>query len=85
MSRLAKLTLVVLVLALLMVGLPVGMPMGAAAMCPQCVLPTGLACMLVLVLGFGRVASQRPSGRAGWLPVRLRVRLWACPMEHPPQ
>ena len=85
MSRFAKFMLLVLVLALLVVGLPIGMPMGAAAMCPQCVLPAGLACVLAVVLGFGLVAPQRPSGRAGWLPVRLRARLWACPIEHPPQ
>jgi hypothetical protein len=85
MRRFAKLTVLVLVLALLVVGLPIGMPMGAAAMCPQCVLPTGLACLLAVILGFGLVAPQRPAGRAGWGPVRLRARLWACPIEHPPQ
>ena len=85
MRRFAKLTVLVLVLALLVVGLPIGMPMGAAAMCPQCVLPTGLACLLAVILGFGLVPPQRPAGRAGWGPVRLRARLWACPIEHPPQ
>jgi hypothetical protein len=85
MRRFAKFTLLVLVLALLVVGLPIGMPMGTVAMCPQCVLPTGLACMLAVVLGFGLVAPQRPAGRAGWLPVRLRARLCACAIEHPPQ
>jgi hypothetical protein len=85
MSRFARALVLVLVLALLVVGLPIGMPMGATAMCPQCVLPAGLACMLAVVLGLGVVAPQRPSGRAGWLPVRLRGRLWACPIEHPPQ
>ena len=85
MSRLAKFALLVLVLALLVVGLPVGMPMGPVAMCPQCVLPTGLACVLVLVLGLGLVAPLYSGGRVGWLPVRLRARLWACPIEHPPQ
>jgi hypothetical protein len=83
MSRFAK--FMVLVLAVLVVGLPIGMPMGTAAMCPQCVLPAGLACVLVLVLGFGLVAPQRPGGRAGWLPVRLRAPMCACPIEHPPQ
>jgi hypothetical protein len=85
MSRFAKFMLLVLVLAVLVVGLPIGMPMEAAAMCPQCVLPAGLVCVLVLVLGFGLVAPPRPGGRAGWLAVRLRARLWACPIEHPPQ
>jgi len=88
MSRFATFLVLVLVLALLVVGLAIGMPMGAAgtaAMCPQCVLPAGLACMLAVVLGFGLVAPQRPGGRTGWLPVRLRGRLWACPIEHPPQ
>lgn len=85
MSRFAKFALLVLVLALLVVSLPVGMPMGTAAMCPQCVLPAGLACILAVLLGFGLVVPQRPSGRAGWLAVRLRARLWACPIEHPPQ
>jgi hypothetical protein len=85
MGRIAKFALLVLVLALLVVGLPVGMPMGTVAMCPQCVLPTGLACVLVLVLGFGLVAPPRSGGRLVWLTVRLRARLWACPIEHPPQ
>jgi hypothetical protein len=85
LSRLARLTLLMLVLALLVVGLPIGMPMGAGAMCPQCVLPTGLACLFAVVLGLGLVGPPRPGGRAGWLPVRLRGRLWACPIEHPPQ
>jgi hypothetical protein len=87
MRQFAKLTVLVLVLvlALLVVGLPIGMPMGAAAMCPQCVLPAGLACLLAVVLGFGLMAPQRPGERAGWGPVRLRARLWACPIEHPPQ
>jgi hypothetical protein len=85
MSRFATFLVLVLVLALLVVGLPLGMPMAAGAMCPQCVLPVGLACMLVLALGFGLVAPPRSGGRAGWGPVRLRARLWACPIEHPPQ
>jgi hypothetical protein len=85
MSRLGRFALVLVVLALVVVGLPVGMPIGTVAMCPQCVLPTGLACVLVLVLGFGLVAPLCSGGRAGWLAVRLRARLWACPIEHPPQ
>lgn len=85
MSLLLKVTLVVLVLALLVVGLPVGMPMATGAMCPQCVLPAELACVLAVLLGFGLVAPGRSGGRAGWLPVRLRGRLWVCSIEHPPQ
>jgi hypothetical protein len=42
MSQFARVTLLMLVLALLVAGLPVDMPMGAGAMCPQCVLPAGL-------------------------------------------
>lgn len=88
MRPFAKFTLLVLVLALLVVGLPIGMPMGTggtAAMCPQCVLPVGLACILAVLLGLGLVVPQRPGVRAGWVPVRLYGRLWACPIEHPPQ
>jgi hypothetical protein len=85
MSLLVKVTLLVLVLALLAVGLPVGMPMETRAMCPQCVLPAGLACVLAVVVGFGLVAPGQSGGPAGWLPVRLRGRLWVCPIEHPPQ
>jgi hypothetical protein len=87
MRRIAKVTPLVLVLALLVVGLPIGMPLetaGTAAMCPQCVLAAGLACMLAVVLGFGLVAPQRPRRRAGWLRVRLYGRLWVSPIEHPP-
>lgn len=85
MSRLAKFTLLVLALALLVMGLPVGMPMGTAAMCPQCVLPAGLVCLLAVALGVGLAMPPHSGGRVGWLPVQLRSRLWACPIEHPPQ
>jgi hypothetical protein len=85
MSRFAQVMLLFLVLALLVVGLPVGMPMGTTAMCPQCVLPAGLVCMLVVVLGFGLVMPPRSGGWTWWGPVRLRDSLWACPIEHPPQ
>jgi hypothetical protein len=46
MSRLGKVALVLLVLALVVVGLPVGMPM---ASCPQCVLPAGAMCLLAML------------------------------------
>jgi hypothetical protein len=85
MSRFMQVLLLVLVLALLVVGLPVGMPMGDAAMCPQCVLPAGLACALAAVLGFSLLMSDRSGGRVRGVPVRLRGRLWACPIDHPPQ
>jgi hypothetical protein len=85
MSRLTQVLLLTLVLALLVLGLPVGMPMGAAAMCPQCVLPIGLACALAAVLGGWLLTSDRASGRVAGRPVRLRGRLWACLIDHPPQ
>jgi hypothetical protein len=84
MSRFAKPMVLLLVLALLVMGLPVGMPMGAGAMCPQCVLPAGLACVLAVLLSFV-VAPKRSFGRVRGLPVRLPARLWACPIDHPPQ
>jgi hypothetical protein len=84
MSWFARAMLLVLVLALLVMGLPVGMPMGAGAMCPQCVLPAGLACVLAVLLGFV-VAPKRSGGPIRGLPVRLPARLWACPIDHPPQ
>jgi hypothetical protein len=85
MSRFAKVTvLLALVLALLVMGLPVGMPMGASAMCPQCVLPAGLVCVLAVLLSFV-VAPKRSGGRVRALPVRLPSRLWARPIDHPPQ
>jgi hypothetical protein len=83
MSRFAKVT--VLVLSLLVMGLPVGMPMGAWAMCPQCVLSAGLVCVLAVLLSLAVVASRRSGGRVRGLPVRLPARLWACPIDHPPQ
>ena len=85
MSRFAKVTVLVLVLALLVVGLPVGMSMGASAMCPQCVLPAGLVCVLAVLLTFAFVAPKRSGGRVRGLPIRLPARLWACPIDHPPQ
>jgi hypothetical protein len=85
MSRFTQVLLLVLVLALLVVGLPVGMPMGEAAMCPQCVLPAGLACALAAVLGFWLLVSDRSGGRVRGVPVRLRGRVLACPIDHPPQ
>jgi hypothetical protein len=85
MSRFAKVTLLLLVLALLVVGLPVGMPMEAGAMCPQCVLPAGLVCMLAMFLSFAVMALQRSGGQVPGAPVRLHARLWARPIDHPPQ
>jgi hypothetical protein len=85
MSRFAKVTLLVLVLALLVVGLPVGMPMGAGVMCPQCVLPSGPVCALAVLLGFAVLAPRLWGGRVRWSLDRLLARLWACPIEHPPQ
>jgi hypothetical protein len=85
MSRFARAMVLVLVLALLVMGLPVGMPMGAGAMCPQCVLPAGLACVLAALLSFVVVAPKRSGGRLRALPVRLPARLWARPIDHPPQ
>ena len=85
MSRFTQVLLLALVLALLVAGLPVGMPMGAGAMCPQCVLPAGLACALAAVLGSWLLMSDRSGGRARGRLVRLRGRLWACPIDHPPQ
>jgi hypothetical protein len=85
MSRFAKVTLLVLVLALLAVGLPVGMPMGAGAMCPQCVLPTGPVCALAVLLSFAVLAPRRSGGPVQSSLERPRARLWACPIEHPPQ
>ena len=85
MSRFAKVTLLMLVLALLVVGLPVGMPMGAGAMCPQCVLPAGLVCMLAMLLSLAVMALQRSGGRVQGAPVRLHARLWTRPIDHPPQ
>jgi hypothetical protein len=82
MSRLGKVALVLLVLALVVVGLPIGMPM---ASCPQCVLPAGLACVLAAILGLGLVAPARAGERAGWVAILLRAPLWADPIEHPPQ
>ena len=85
MSRFARALVLLLVLALLVMGLPVGMPMGASAMCPQCVLPAGLVCVLAVLLSFAVVAPKGSRGRVRGLPVRLRARLWACPIDHPPQ
>jgi hypothetical protein len=75
----------VLVLALLVMGLAVGMPMGAGAMCLQCVLPAGLVCVLVVLLSLAVVAPKRSFGWVRGLPVRLPARLWACPIDHSPQ
>lgn len=85
MSRFARAMVLALVLALLVMGLPVGMPMGASAMCPQCVLPAALACVLAVLLSFAVVAPKRPGGRVRAVPVRLPVRLWVRPIDHPPQ
>jgi hypothetical protein len=84
MSRLGKVAVVLLVLALVVVGLPVGMPM---ASCPQCVLSAGAWCLLVALLTAAAavVASDRTGGRVGALPLRLRARLWAHRVDRPPQ
>jgi hypothetical protein len=85
MSRFATAMVLVLVLALLVMGLPVGMPMGAGAICPQCVLPAGLVCVLAVLLSFAVVAPKRSGGQVRGVPVRLPARLWARPIDHPPQ
>ena len=84
MSRLGKVALVLLVLALVLVGLPIGMPM---ASCPQCVLPAGALCLLVALLAAvaAVVVADRTGGRVGVLPVRLHARLWARRVDRPPQ
>jgi len=85
MSRFAKVALLVLVLALLVMGLPIGMPMADGATCPQCMLPAGLVCVLAMLLSFAVMAPDRSGGRVRGLPVQLLARLWACPIDHPPQ
>jgi hypothetical protein len=83
MSRLGKVALVLLVLALVVVGLPIGMPMVS---CPQCVLPAAALCLLVAVLATIAIEVPNPPGRrAGLLSVRLRARLWARRVDRPPQ
>lgn len=84
MSRLGKVALVLLVLALVVVGLPIGMPM---ASCPQCVLPAGAWCLLAALLTAAAavVAPDRSGERVGALPLHLRVRLWARRVDRPPQ
>jgi hypothetical protein len=49
------------------------------------VLPAGLACALAAMLGLWLATSNRAGGRVPGTSVRLRGRLWACPIEHPPQ
>jgi hypothetical protein len=84
MSRLGKVALVLLVLALVVVGLPIGMPM---APCPQCVLPAGAWCLLVALLTVAAavLAPDRTGGRVGVPPLRLQARLWARRVDRPPQ
>jgi hypothetical protein len=84
MSRLGKVALVMLVLALVLAGLPIGMPM---ASCPQCVLPAGAWCLLVALLAVAAavVVPDRPGGRVGLLAARLYARLWARRVDRPPQ
>ena len=83
MSRLVKVTLLVMVL----LGLPVGMPMASMASCPQCVLPAGAGCLLVAVLAMlaAFVAPVRSGRRGGWLVARVHACLWARRLDHPPQ
>jgi hypothetical protein len=84
MTCLLKVALVLLVLALVLMGLPVGMPM---ASCPQCVLPAGVFCLLVALLAtVAAVEVPDPAGRrAGMLSIRLRARLWGRRLDRPPQ
>jgi hypothetical protein len=84
MSRLGKVALVLLVLTLVVVGLPVGMPM---ASCPQCVLAAGAMCLLVALLTAATavIAPVRSGGRIGVLALRLQAWLWARRVERPPQ
>jgi hypothetical protein len=85
MSRLGKVALVLLVLTLVVVvGLPVGMPM---ASCPQCVLPAGAMCLLVVLLTAAAavLAPVGSGGRIGVLTLRLQAWLWARRVERPPQ
>jgi hypothetical protein len=84
MSRLGKVALVLLVLTLVVVGLPVGMPM---ASCPQCVLAAGAMCLLVVLLTAAAavLAPVRSGGWIGVLALRLPVWLWARRVERPPQ
>jgi hypothetical protein len=87
MSGLAKLVLVVLVVALLLVGLPVGMPMAAMPSCPQCVPAADAVCLLVAALAtlVVLIPPQAAARRVGWLVVRAPACLWTRPLERPPQ
>jgi hypothetical protein len=84
MSRLGRVALVLLVLALVVAGLPVGMP---TMSCPECVLPVGAWCLLVALLtaAVTVVAPDRAGGRVGVLALRLQARLWARRVDRPPQ
>jgi hypothetical protein len=83
MSWLLKMVLLVLALALVLAGLPIAMPM---APCPQCVLPAAAWCLLALLATVAAVVAPASSGeRVGVLSVRLPARLWARPLERPPQ
>jgi disulfide bond formation protein DsbB len=84
MTCLLKVVLVLVVLALVLVGLPIGMPM---APCPQCVLPAGAFCLLVALLAtVAAVQEPDPAGiRAGSASIRLRARLWGRRLDRPPQ
>jgi hypothetical protein len=84
MSRLGRVALVLLVLALVVVGLPVGMP---TMSCPQCVLPVGAWCLLVALLtaAVTVVAPNRTGGPVSLLALRLQAQLWARRVERPPQ
>jgi hypothetical protein len=84
MSRLAK---VMLVAALGLAGLPVGMPVASVATCPQCLPPAGVVCLPAapLVTAIALWVPYRSGKRPGWLQVWLRKRLWARPLDRPPQ
>jgi hypothetical protein len=84
MSRLGKVALVLLVLSVVVVGLPVGMP---TVPCPQCVPPAGAWCLLMALLTAtaALIALDGTGGRVGVLPVRLQARLWVRRVDRPPQ
>jgi hypothetical protein len=49
------------------------------------IFPTGEIRALAVLVGFAVLGPRRWGGQVRWSLDRLRARLWACPVEHPPQ
>lgn len=80
-----KIAVIVLVVLLLLLGLPLGMPMSGASMCPECSAIGGWALMCVALIGAMVLATPRRTGGALIDRLRAPLPVEVDAIERPPR